>query len=176
MFDNIRYPIVIDQFYCPNNACKNHVRRGSLPNFLYFIPSCLRHVLLMTSFSHCLEILKSGTSALAISDVLYTRITGTSSGDEVISLNCGTRNSCNNIVLDDIHLKSSDPTKTAYAHCLNVNGRASNVEPSADQCMHSWATIDLELHRRKELFYFRTQFAHDICWMSLVVNLMLSLN
>ncbi|RVW22801.1 putative polygalacturonase [Vitis vinifera] len=101
VFDNVRYPIVIDQFYCPNNACKNH------------------------------------TSALAISDVLYTRITGTSSGDEVISLNCGTRNSCNNIVLDDIHLKSSDPTKTAYAHCLNVNGRASNVEPSADQCMHS---------------------------------------
>ncbi|XP_034680014.1 probable polygalacturonase At3g15720 [Vitis riparia] len=80
---------------------------------------------------------QSGTSALAISDVLYTRITGTSSGDEVISLNCGTRNSCNNIVLDDIHLKSSDPTKTAYAHCLNVNGKASNVEPSADQCMHS---------------------------------------
>ncbi|KAL6312441.1 hypothetical protein AAG906_004809 [Vitis piasezkii] len=102
MFDNVRYPIVIDQFYCPNNACKT-----------------------------------IGTSALAISDVLYTRITGTSSGDEVISLNCGTRNSCNNIVLDDIHLKSSDPTKTAYAHCLNVNGRASNVEPSADQCMHS---------------------------------------
>ncbi|KAL6334798.1 hypothetical protein AAG906_021766 [Vitis piasezkii] len=102
MFDNVRYPIVIDQFYCPNNASKT-----------------------------------IGTSALAISDVLYTRITGTSSGDEVISLNCGTRNSCNNIVLDDIHLKSSDPTKTAYAHCLNVNGRASNVEPSADQCMHS---------------------------------------
>ncbi|KAL6334779.1 hypothetical protein AAG906_021543 [Vitis piasezkii] len=102
MFDNVRYPIVIDQFYCPNNACKT-----------------------------------IGTSALAISDVLYTRITGTSSGDEVISLNCGTRNSCNNIVLDDIHLKSSDPTKTAYAHCLNVNGRASNVEPSPDQCMHS---------------------------------------
>ena len=110
---------------------------------------------------------------LVISDVLYTRIIGTSSGDEVISLNCGTRSSCNNIVLDDVHLKSSDPMKTSYAHCLNVNGRASNVEPSADQCMHSWATIDLELHRRKELFYFRTQFAHDICWMSHVVNLML---
>ena len=34
-FDNIARPIVIDQFYCPDGACKhnNNVRRGSLPNF-----------------------------------------------------------------------------------------------------------------------------------------------
>ncbi|KAL6335121.1 hypothetical protein AAG906_027181 [Vitis piasezkii] len=103
MFDNVRYPIVIDQFYCPNNVCKNN----------------------------------TGTSAVAISDVSYTGIIGTSSGDEVMSLNCGTDSSCNNIVLDDVHLKTSDPTKTAFVHCVNFNGRASNVEPSLDQCLHS---------------------------------------
>ena len=124
-------------------------------------------------FSHCLKMLKTGTSAVAISDVSYTGIIGTASGDEVMSLNCGTESSCNNIVLDDVHLKTSDPTKTAFVHCVNFNGRASNVEPSLDQCLNSWATIDLELHRRKELFYFRAQFAHDIYCMSHVVNLML---
>ena len=97
--------------------------------------------------------LKTGTSALAVSDVSYTRIIGTSSGDEVMSLNCGTESSWNNIVLDDVHLKTSDPTKTTFVHCVNFNG--------------------LELHRRKELFYFRAQFAHDIYCMSPVVNLML---
>ncbi|RVW22797.1 Transposon Tf2-8 polyprotein [Vitis vinifera] len=103
MFDNVRYSIVIDQFYCPNNVCKNH----------------------------------TGTGAMAISDVSYTGIIETSSGDEVMSLNCGTESSCNNIVLDDVHLKTSDPTKTAFVHCVNFNGRASNVEPSLDQCLHS---------------------------------------
>ncbi|KAL6334463.1 hypothetical protein AAG906_015656 [Vitis piasezkii] len=103
MFDNVRYPIVIDQFYCPNNVCKNN----------------------------------TGTSAVAISDLSYTGIIGTSSGDEVMSLNCGTESSCNNIVLDDVHLKTSDPTKTAFVRCVNFNGRASNVEPSLDQCLNS---------------------------------------
>ncbi|RVW80505.1 putative polygalacturonase [Vitis vinifera] len=103
MFDNVRNPIVIDQFYCPHNVCKNN----------------------------------TGTSAVAISDVSYTGIIGTASGDEVMSLNCGTESSCNNIVLDDVHLKTSDPTKTAFVRCVNFNGRASNVEPSLDQCLNS---------------------------------------
>ena len=81
--------------------------------------------------------LKTGTSAVAISDVSYTGIIGTASGDEVMSLNCGTESSCNNIVLDDVHLKTSDPTKTAFVRCVNFNGRASNVEPSLDQCLNS---------------------------------------
>ncbi|KAL6334811.1 hypothetical protein AAG906_021779 [Vitis piasezkii] len=103
MFDHVRNPIVIDQFYCPHNVCKNN----------------------------------TGTSAVAISDVSYTGIIGTASGDEVMSLNCGTESSCNNIVLDDVHLKTSDPTKTAFVRCVNFNGRASNVEPSLDQCLNS---------------------------------------
>lgn len=81
--------------------------------------------------------LKTGNDAVSISDVSYTRISGTSSGDLVISLLCGNSSSCNNIVLDDVHIKTSDPTKKAYVHCLNVKGRASNVQPSVDDCMHS---------------------------------------
>ncbi|KAL6334578.1 hypothetical protein AAG906_019079 [Vitis piasezkii] len=102
MFDNVRYPIVIDQFLVLTMSKNN-----------------------------------TGTSAVAISDLSYTGIIGTSSGDEVMSLNCGTESSCNNIVLDDVHLKTSDPTKTAFVHCVNFNGRASNIEPSLDQCLHS---------------------------------------
>ena len=94
--------------------------------------------------------LKTGNSAVSISDVSYTGITGTSSGDLAITLLCGNKSSCNNIVLDGVHIKSSDPRKKAYAHCLNVKGRASNVEPSVDDCMHSGSTICLNSIRNKE--------------------------
>ncbi|WJZ94800.1 hypothetical protein VitviT2T_013628 [Vitis vinifera] len=103
-FYDIARPIVIDQFYCPNNACQNN----------------------------------TGTSAVAISDVSYTNMGGTSSGDDpAISLRCGDKNSCNNIVLDNVHIKNSDSTKPASADCLNVKGISSHVKPSLLNCMGS---------------------------------------
>ncbi|XP_034695595.1 probable polygalacturonase At3g15720 [Vitis riparia] len=93
-FYDIARPIVIDQFYCPDNACQNN----------------------------------TGTSAVAISDVSYTNMGGTSSGDDpAISLRCGDKNSCNNIVLDNVHIKNSDSTKPASADCLNVKGISSHA-------------------------------------------------
>ena len=82
--------------------------------------------------------LKTGTSAVAISDVSYTNMGGTSSGDDpAISLRCGDKNSCNNIVLDNVHIKNSDSTKPASADCLNVKGISSHVKPSLLNCMGS---------------------------------------
>ncbi|KAG6637115.1 hypothetical protein I3843_11G152700 [Carya illinoinensis] len=68
-------------------------------------------------------------SSVAVSDVTYRNVHGTSADDEAIIFNCA-EESCKNIVLDQIDITLSDPGKDAQAVCKNAEGTATSTVPS----------------------------------------------
>lgn len=68
-------------------------------------------------------------SSVAVSDVSYLDVHGTSSDEKAIDLNCS-KHGCINIVLDHINITSSVPGTNAYAACNNANGTAAFAVPS----------------------------------------------
>ncbi|MCI00991.1 putative polygalacturonase [Trifolium medium] len=72
--------------------------------------------------------------ALKISDVTFSNIHGTGSGDHAIVLDCA-KIGCDNITLQDIKITSVDPKKPSSAICNNVKGKSNNVSPALP-CLH----------------------------------------
>ncbi|KAI3455331.1 hypothetical protein Pfo_011994 [Paulownia fortunei] len=70
------------------------------------------------------------TSAVAISDVSFTAISGTSVASNVISLSCSQTTGCTNIKLDRVYITSSTPGKKVYANCFNAHGKATHTKPA----------------------------------------------
>ncbi|KAG6689013.1 hypothetical protein I3842_11G154900 [Carya illinoinensis] len=68
-------------------------------------------------------------SSVAVSDVTYRNVHGTSADDEAIIFNCA-EESCKNIVLDQIDITLSVPGKDAQAVCKNAEGTATSTVPS----------------------------------------------
>ncbi|KAL6888844.1 hypothetical protein ACP4OV_009870 [Aristida adscensionis] len=90
--DNVSYPIIIDQKYCPNNICA-----------------------------------KSGASKIAVSDVVFKNIKGTSATPEAVTLNCANNLPCQGIQLLNVDLKYNKPNNKTMAVCQNAAGKSSGV-------------------------------------------------
>ncbi|CAA3025464.1 probable polygalacturonase At3g15720 [Olea europaea subsp. europaea] len=72
------------------------------------------------------------TSTVAISDISYTAITGTSLDEQVIDLSCSQSVGCTNIKLDRVYITSSTPGKKVYANCVNAHGKSSHTRPAVN--------------------------------------------
>ncbi|KAH6756644.1 hypothetical protein C2S53_001765, partial [Perilla frutescens var. hirtella] len=83
------------------------------------------------------KICSNETSAVKVSDVRYSGLTGTSSESKhpAISFRCSETVPCNNIVVDGVDIKSSDQTKSPYSVCLNAHGIARNATSPPLDCL-----------------------------------------
>ncbi|KAL0319151.1 UNVERIFIED_CONTAM: putative polygalacturonase [Sesamum angustifolium] len=72
------------------------------------------------------------TSAVAISDVSFTAISGTSVAENVISLSCSQSVACNNIKLDRVYISPSTPGNKVYSTCFNARGQATHTKPAVN--------------------------------------------
>ncbi|RID60560.1 hypothetical protein BRARA_F03708 [Brassica rapa] len=66
------------------------------------------------------------SSAVAISNVIFTDIHGTSQKDEIIKIDCSGVTSCKNIVLDRIDITTVDGNKPII-ECSNAYGKSTNA-------------------------------------------------
>jgi galacturan 1,4-alpha-galacturonidase len=90
--DNVSYPIIIDQKYCPNNIC-----------------------------------VKSGASKVAVSDVVFKNIHGTSNTPEAVTLNCANNLPCQGVQLVNVDLKYNGSNNKTMAVCKNAAGKSIGV-------------------------------------------------
>ncbi|XP_057958619.1 probable polygalacturonase At3g15720 [Malania oleifera] len=67
------------------------------------------------------------SSTVEVSDVTFSMVKGSSTSDNVISLSCSETAGCKNIVLDQINITSSIPSKMVSATCSNAHGRSINA-------------------------------------------------
>ncbi|OIV98294.1 hypothetical protein TanjilG_16621 [Lupinus angustifolius] len=74
------------------------------------------------------------SSAVALSDITYNNVRGTSESEEAIQLICDKNVGCTNIVLEEINITSSNGGKT-HATCQNAHGTSSTCMPNVD-CLH----------------------------------------
>lgn len=65
---------------------------------------------------------------MAVRDVTYTGIQGTSAKEQAITLDCAAIG-CTNIKMSQINITSSVPGKNVHAYCNNANGTASFIIP-----------------------------------------------
>ncbi|AQK69598.1 Pectin lyase-like superfamily protein [Zea mays] len=87
--DNVSYPIIIDQKYCPNNIC-----------------------------------VKSGASKVAVNDVVFKNIHGTSNTPEAITLNCANNLPCQGVQLVNVDIKYNGSGNKTMAVCKNAIGKS----------------------------------------------------
>nr|TKW37455.1 hypothetical protein SEVIR_1G048800v2 [Setaria viridis] len=90
--DNVSYPIIIDQKYCPNNIC-----------------------------------VKSGASKVAVSDVVFKNIHGTSNTPEAITLNCANNLPCQGVQLVNVDIKYNRSNNKTMSVCRNAAGKSIGV-------------------------------------------------
>jgi galacturan 1,4-alpha-galacturonidase len=90
--DNVSFPIIIDQKYCPNNIC-----------------------------------IKSGASKVAISDIVFKNIHGTSNTPEVVTLNCANNLPCQGVQMINVDVKYNKADNKTMAVCHNAIGKSSGV-------------------------------------------------
>ncbi|XP_043687891.1 probable polygalacturonase At3g15720 [Telopea speciosissima] len=104
----VDHPIVIDQYYCNGgHNCTNQCV-GDLQQIL---------------------ITNAKTLAVQVSNVMFSRIKGSSTRKVAIDLACSETVPCTNIYLEDIVLRSTTPGNETTAYCDSVYGTASSVEP-----------------------------------------------
>lgn len=116
----VQYPIVIDQFYCPQGNCpvkvshtRNHCRAWLRPTgYLHF---------------HCLCLLSLQPGGVAITDVRFIDIQGTSSRQEAIRLLCSQSVHCHGIYLSNVNLSWVNHTAPSNATILNAHGTTEGV-------------------------------------------------
>ncbi|AQK60041.1 hypothetical protein ZEAMMB73_Zm00001d053662 [Zea mays] len=87
--DNVSYPIIIDQKYCPNNIC-----------------------------------VKSGASKVAVNDVVFKNIHGTSNTPEAITLNCANNLPCQGVQLINVDIKYNRSDNKTMSVCKNAIGKS----------------------------------------------------
>ncbi|XP_016562844.2 probable polygalacturonase At3g15720 [Capsicum annuum] len=72
---------------------------------------------------------KNDTAAVALSDITFRGIVGTSLMDEVINLSCSETIGCKNILVDRVYISSVDG-KPVHAKCINAHGRYTHTSPA----------------------------------------------
>ncbi|KAG6493584.1 hypothetical protein ZIOFF_048576 [Zingiber officinale] len=84
-------PIIIDQYYCPNQVCSNK------------------------------------TSAVAVRDVKYYGIRGTSNQRFGINLRCSQSRACTGIKMQNVIIQPASPGQQVEAYCFNSHG--TDIQP-----------------------------------------------
>ncbi|XP_042415384.1 probable polygalacturonase At1g80170 [Zingiber officinale] len=84
-------PIIIDQYYCPNQVCSNK------------------------------------TSAVAVRDVKYYGIRGTSNQRIGINLRCSQSRACTGIKMQNVIIQPASPGQQVEAYCFNSHG--TDIQP-----------------------------------------------
>ncbi|ONK76645.1 uncharacterized protein A4U43_C03F30490 [Asparagus officinalis] len=87
VFNSVRSPILIDQYYCPQGNCANK------------------------------------TSAVAISDVTYNDLHGTSVDPVAIKIACSESMKCDRVVLNDVSFSFEGSQAPMQSYCLNAYGK-----------------------------------------------------
>ncbi|XP_045799593.1 probable polygalacturonase At3g15720 [Trifolium pratense] len=82
---------------------------------------------------HYMKVPEKG-DAVKISNVTFSNIYGTCSGDNAIFLDCA-KIGCDNITLQDINITSVDPKKPSSSICNNVHGTAKNITSPPFHCL-----------------------------------------
>ncbi|XP_059303561.1 probable polygalacturonase At3g15720 [Lycium ferocissimum] len=72
---------------------------------------------------------KNDTAAVALSDITFRGILGTSLMDEVINLSCSETVGCKSILLDRVYI-SSVKGNPVHAKCINAHGRYTHTSPA----------------------------------------------
>ncbi|XP_070054614.1 probable polygalacturonase At1g80170 [Nicotiana tomentosiformis] len=72
---------------------------------------------------------KEMPTGVHISNVVYENMTGTSSTDIAINLNCSNSVPCTDITLQHIQLTSATPKGKVTAYCKNAHGQQYGIEP-----------------------------------------------
>ncbi|XP_074556438.1 polygalacturonase ADPG2-like [Curcuma longa] len=97
--NDVRYPIIIDQYYCPHSVCD------------------------------------AQASAVEVSDVKYIGVTGSSSAEVAVALNCSQSVPCSGIVMDTVNLWPANEGEELRSHCIGANGSARNQVTPAVPCL-----------------------------------------
>lgn len=61
-----------------------------------------------------------------VSDVRYSRISGSSASDNAVTFNCNADLGCDDIVMDDVNIVSAKAGQVVSASCNNVHGSYLN--------------------------------------------------
>ncbi|XP_055828112.1 probable polygalacturonase At3g15720 isoform X2 [Solanum dulcamara] len=69
------------------------------------------------------------TAAVALSDITFRGILGTSLMDEVINLSCSETVGCKNILVDRVYISSVNGNPV-HAKCINAHGRYTHTRPA----------------------------------------------
>ncbi|KAL0354784.1 UNVERIFIED_CONTAM: putative polygalacturonase [Sesamum radiatum] len=76
------------------------------------------------------------TSAVKVSEVTYTGLVGTSSGENAtVSFRCSNAVPCTNITLNGVDITSTDPRNSTTAICLNAYGTANDTTSPVVDCL-----------------------------------------
>ncbi|KAK2651598.1 hypothetical protein Ddye_011454 [Dipteronia dyeriana] len=78
---------------------------------------------------------KNQTEAVAVSDVSFIGVRGTSTTEEAIQFSCSESVACANIFVSDIHITSSVPGEITRASCLDAHGSVSGPSVPPLDCL-----------------------------------------
>ncbi|RDX98666.1 putative polygalacturonase, partial [Mucuna pruriens] len=73
--------------------------------------------------------------AVKVSDVTFSNIYGSCTGEKAVVLNCD-KIGCDNITLNQINITSIDPKKPASAICNNAHGKATDIISPPVPCLN----------------------------------------
>ncbi|XP_051145098.1 probable polygalacturonase At1g80170 isoform X2 [Andrographis paniculata] len=73
-------------------------------------------------------------SAVKVSGVTFKEVVGTSSTERAVTLMCSEAVPCQDIILDDIHIRTTNDEEPSY-ECQNVRGRASGDKVPELSCL-----------------------------------------
>lgn len=82
-----------------------------------------------------LSMLYVQASAVEVSDVSYIGVTGSSSREVAVALNCSQTVACSGIVMDSVNLRPANEGEQVRSHCINANGSARNQLTPAVPCL-----------------------------------------
>nr|XP_019702562.1 polygalacturonase-2-like [Elaeis guineensis] len=121
-FTSVQIPIVIDQYYCPSHQCH--------PTNIIYAFRIQQFFKLLIVLHQFLSIIagreKQNTSNVAISDIQFVDLYGTSSQKEAVSIQCSKQVPCNNILMKNINIYHEDGS-SATSNCSNAYGKTEGV-------------------------------------------------
>ncbi|XP_074591162.1 putative polygalacturonase At3g15720 [Curcuma longa] len=111
--NEVHYPIIIDQYYCPHSSCGSQGKGKSI-----------------VDDANALQ-----ATAVEVSDVKYIDVTGSSTSNVAIALNCSQSVPCTGIAMDNVNLWSANQGQRVQSYCIDAHGSAKNQVTPAVPCL-----------------------------------------
>ncbi|GMY06438.1 putative polygalacturonase [Fagus crenata] len=109
---NSEHPIIIDQNYDPNSLKPGSKLKRNKERAIIQMEQLI--ILCLNQYN----------SAVRVRDVTFHDVRGTSADEIAIDLVCSDSVGCNNVVLENIDIRSTIPEKQTYSRCNNAHGTA----------------------------------------------------